>query len=177
MANVDDWVHRFHSGAACAAAVGTLDVDVAESRAVRLVVRILRLPRPGANQPARVHIARRIEGEVTHEEWVRTIGGVTFSTRQVRTQAHVRERLGLLELTMTFRATTSDVWFVPLGAALALGRSRLRLPAFVAPRISAHAWSSGSETGAAAFDVEVSMRLPLVGVLMSYRGQFTEESG
>lgn len=174
---LDGWVHRFHSGPGSATARGFLDVDVGASRAVRLLVRILRLPRPGAGQAARVHIARRIEGDATHEEWVRTVGAVTFSTRQIHTGDQVRERLGLLELTMRYQATTSDLWFVPTGAALALGRLRIRLPRFVAPRVCAHAWSSGDETSAPAFDVEVAMRLPLAGVLMSYRGHFTEETG
>jgi hypothetical protein len=70
----------------------------------------------------------------------------------------------------TRRATPSEVWFIPDGAAVILGRLTFRLPGLVAPQAHAHAWSGGGRS----FDVEVSVRVPLLGVLMSYRGHFTE---
>jgi hypothetical protein len=70
----------------------------------------------------------------------------------------------------TRRATPSEVWFIPDGAAVILGRLTFRLPGLVAPQARAHAWSGGGRS----FDVEVSVRVPLLGVLMSYRGHFTE---
>jgi Domain of unknown function (DUF4166) len=170
MANVDDWVHRFHTGTVSATAAGILDVDPGRSRPIRVLGRLMRLPPPAAGQAARLRIVRRVDGASTHERWIRTFGAVSLATRQVRTGERIGERIGPVELRMRCRATTSDIWFIPAGAAVVVGRLRFRLPGLVAPQAYAHAWSSGD----GAFDVEVSVRVPLLGRLMSYRGHFTE---
>jgi Domain of unknown function (DUF4166) len=170
MANIDDWVHRFHTGTASATAAGTLDVDPGKSWPIRVLGRLMRLPPPAAGQAARVRVVRRAEGASIHERWIRTFGAVSLTTRQIRTGERIAERLGPVELGMDYRATASDIWFIPAGAAVVLGRLRVPLPEVVAPRACAHAWASGDR----AFDVEVSVRVPLLGVLMSYRGHFTE---
>jgi hypothetical protein len=107
---------------------------------------------------------------VAHERWIRTFGAARLATRLVRAGERAGERIGPVELRMRCRATASDVWFIPDGAAVILGRLSFRLPGLVAPRAYAHAWSSGDR----AFDVEVSVRVPVLGVLMSYRGHFME---
>jgi len=150
-ANADDWVHRFHAGTVSATATGIADVDPGRSRPIRMLGRLMRLPPPAAGQAARLRIVRQAGGAPAHERWIRTFGAVSLATRLVR-------------------ATASDVWFIPDGAAIVLGPLSFRLPGLVAPRAYAHAWSSGD----GAFDVEVSVRVPLLGVLMSYRGHFTE---
>ena len=170
MANADDWVHRFHTGTVSATAAGIADVDPARSRPVRMLGWLMRLPPPAAGQAARLRIVRRAEGAAVRERWIRTFGTVSLATRLVRTGERIGERAGPVELRMLCRATASDVWFIPDGAAIVLGRLSLRLPGLVAPRAYAHAWPSGD----GAFDVEVSVRAPLLGVLMSYRGHFTE---
>jgi Domain of unknown function (DUF4166) len=170
MANVDDWVHRFHTGTVSATVAGILDVDPARSRPLRVLGRLMRLPPPASGQAARLRIVRRVEGASTHERWIRTFGAVSLATQQVRTGERIGERIGPVELRMRCRATTSDIWFIPAGAAVVFGRLRFRLPGLVAPQACAHAWSSGD----GAFDVEVSVRVPLLGALMSYRGHFTE---
>jgi Domain of unknown function (DUF4166) len=170
MANGDDWVRRFHTGTASATAAGIVDVDPGRSRPIRMLGRLMRLPPPAAGLTARLRIVRRAEGSVAHERWIRTFGAVRLATRLVRAGERAGERIGPVELRMRCRATASDVWFTPDGAAIVLGRLSFLLPGLVAPRAYAHAWSSGER----AFDVEVSVRIPLLGVLMSYRGHFTE---
>jgi hypothetical protein len=172
----DDWVHRFHTGTATATAAGILDVDRGESRRARMLCCLLRLPPAAVGQPARLRIVRRADGAAgadgaaTQERWIRTFGSVSLATRQVRTGERIAERAGPVELRMRCRTTASDVWFIPDGAAVVLGRRGFRLPAFIAPQARAHAWSSGE----GAFDVDVAVRIPLLGVLLSYRGHFTE---
>jgi hypothetical protein len=170
MANGDDWVRMFHAGAVSATAAGIVDVDPGRSGPARTLGRLMRLPPPAAGLTARLRIVRRTEGAVAHERWIRTFGAVRLATRLVRVGERAGERIGPLELRMRCRATASDVWFLPGGAAIIFGRLSFRLPGLVAPRAYAHAWSSGDR----AFDVEVSVRVPLLGVLMSYRGHFTE---
>jgi hypothetical protein len=169
MASADDWVHRFHAGTVSATAAGIADVDPRRSRPIRMLGWLMRLPPPAAAQTARLRIVRA-EGGSGHEEWIRTFGAVSLATRLVRAGERIGERAGPVELRMRYRATASDVWFIPDGAAIVLGRLSFRLPGLVAPRAYAHARSSGDD----AFDVEVSVRVPLLGVLTSYRGHFTE---
>jgi hypothetical protein len=170
MANGDDWVRRFHTGAVSATAAGTVDVAPGRSTPIRMLGRLMRLPPPAAGLTARLCIVRRAEGSVAHEKWVRTFGAVRLATLLVRAGERAAERFGPVELRMRCLATSSDVWFIPDGAAIILGRLSFRLPGLVAPQAYAHAWSSGDR----AFDVEVSVRIPLLGVLMSYRGHFME---
>jgi hypothetical protein len=135
---------------------------------------LLHLPPPAVGQQARLRIVRRADGAdgaATQERWIRTFGSVSLATRQVRTGDRIAERTGPVELRMRCRTTASDVWFIPDGAAVVLGRLGLRLPALIAPQARAHAWSSGE----GAFDVDVAVRIPLLGVLLAYRGHFTEE--
>lgn len=172
MANGDDWVRRFHTGtvSATVTAAGAVDVDSVRSGPARMLGRLMRLPPPAAGQTARLRIVRRAEGAVAHERWIRAFGAVRLATRLVRAGERAGERIGPLELRMRCRTTASDVWFLPDGAAISFGRLSFRLPGLIAPRAYAHAWSSGDR----AFDVEVSVRIPLLGVLMSYRGHFME---
>jgi hypothetical protein len=170
MANADSWVSRFHLGTASATAAGALDVEPGTSWPARLLGWLLRLPPAAVGQPARLAIVRRADGASTHESWIRTFGAVRLATRVTRTGEQVFERAGPLELRMRCRATASGVWFIPAGAAVVLGRLGMRLPDLVAPQACAHAWPAGES----AFGVEVSVRVPLLGALLSYRGSFTE---
>jgi hypothetical protein len=166
----DDWVRRFHTGAVSATVVGIVDVSPGRSAPIRMLRRLMRLPPPAAGLPARLCIVRRPAGAVDQEKWIRTFGAVRLVTTLARVGDRAAERFGPLELRMRCRVTRSDVWFIPDGAAIALGGLTFRLPRLVAPRAYAHAWSSGDRS----FDVEVSVRIPLLGVLMSYRGHFLE---
>jgi Domain of unknown function (DUF4166) len=163
-------VRRFHTGAVSATVVGIVDVSPARSAPTRMLRRLMRLPPPAAGLPARLCIVRRPEGAADQEKWIRTFGAVRLVTRLARVGDRAVERFGPFELRMHCRVTQSDVWFIPDGAAIVLGGLTFRLPRLVAPRAYAHAWSSGDR----AFDVDVSVRIPLLGVLMSYRGHFME---
>jgi hypothetical protein len=170
MANGDDWVRRFHAGSVSAAAAGIVDVARGRSAPARMLGRLMRLPPPAAGLAARLCIVRQAEGTAGHEQWIRTFGTARLATRMVRAGERAAERFGPVELRMRCLAAASEVWFIPDGAAIVLGRLSFRLPGLVAPRAYAHAWSSGDR----AFDVEVSVRIPLLGALISYRGHFLE---
>jgi hypothetical protein len=170
MTNADSWVDRFHIGTVSATAAGILDVEPGTSWPARVLGWLLRLPPAAVGQPARLRIVRRADGASTHERWIRTFGAARLTTCVTRTGEHVVERTGPLEIRMRCRTTASGVWFIPAGAAVVLGRLGFRLPDLVAPQAYAHAWPSGE----GAFDVEVSVRIPLLGTLLSYHGHFTE---
>jgi hypothetical protein len=166
----DDWVRTFHTGTVSATASGTVDVAPGRSAPIRVLRRLMRLPPPAAGLPARLRIVRRPEGAVGYEKWIRTFGAVRLVTRLDWAGDRAGERFGPVELRMRCRATASDVWFIPDGAAIILGGLTVRLPRLVAPQACAHACSGGDRS----FDVEVSVRIPLLGDLMSYRGHFWE---
>ncbi len=170
MTDGDDWVRRFHAGPVSATAAGTVDIAPGRSGPVRMLGRLLRLPPPAAGLKARLGIVRQDDGTVVHEQWIRAFGASRLVTRLIRAGERAAERFGPVELRMRCLAAASDVWFTPDGAAVILGRLSVRLPWLVAPQAYAHAWSSGDR----AFDVEVSVRIPLLGVLISYRGHFLE---
>jgi hypothetical protein len=170
MTDGDDWVRTFHVGAVSVTAAGTVDIAPWRSASARMIGRLMRLPPPAVGLTARLRIVRQAEGTVAREEWIRTFGAACLATRLVRAGERAAERFGPVELRMRCRATPSDVWFLPDGAALILGPLTFPLPRLVAPQSRAHAWSSGDR----AFDVEVAVRIPLLGVLISYRGHFLE---
>ena len=170
MASVDDWLHRFNIGTDSATATGTLTVDRGKSTPIRLLGLLMGLPPPAVAEAALVRVERRRDGASVHERWIRTFGTTNLTTRQIRTGNRVDERIGPVQLRIRCHATASNVWFTPLGAALVLGRWHLRLPDLVAPQACAHAWSSTAD----AFDIEVSIRIPLLGNIISYRGHFVE---
>ena len=150
MADGEDWVRRFHTGAVSATAAGTVDIAPARSAPARILRRLMRLPPPATGLTARLSIVRPAEGTVAQEQWIRTFGSVRLATGLVRAGERAAERFGPVELRMRCRATPSDVWFLPGGAAIILGPVTVPLPRLVAPQARAHAWSSGDR----AFDVE-----------------------
>src|SRR5215467_8331877 len=139
MANVDNWLHRFNIGTDSVTAIGTVAVERGKSTPIRLLGLLMRLPPPTVAETALVHVERRIEDASVHERWIRTFGTADLTTRQIRNGHQLDERVGPVQLRMRWHATVSDVWFIPAGAALVLGRWRLRLPDLVAPQAFAHA--------------------------------------
>jgi hypothetical protein len=164
------WLFRFHAGTESVTAAGIVDIGRGSAPAARLAGWLMGLPSGGAGQPARVRVERHRAGMVTRERWTRTFGAVTLVTRQTRVGDRVTERAGPVELRMRCRVTANGAWYAPEGAALVLGRLRLPLPGPLALQARARAWPSGD----AAFSVAVSVRVPLLGALLSYRGSFTE---
>lgn len=173
MKGIDGWVYRFHTDAARAGAIGVADVDPAGTAAARVLRRLLRLPRPGVAVPTRVRVVRGWRGDAVQETWARTFGSARLDSTISRTGERVEERSGPVVLTM--RREESDAWIrlASTGAAVAVGRLRLPLPRALAPRATARVDARGED----AFDVDVTVRLVLLGPLIAYRGRFTEDPG
>ena len=76
---------------------------------------------------------------------------------------------------MRLLADDTELRWAPDGAALRLGRHRLRLPARLAPQASASArGEQGDGTGAPRFRLRVCIQAPLTGLLLSYTGYIEE---
>lgn len=198
-----DWVRRFHLGAHSVRGRGVLDVQRGERWSGQVVGRLMRLPATAACVPVQVEVLRDREpreieyrrtgdrapgsaagscrdpgwgpGQGRDERWVRQIGRRRMISRQSRDADRVQERFGPFELRMRLLTDDTELRWAPDGAALCLGRHRLRLPARLAPQASASARSEqGDGTGAPRFRLRVCIRAPLTGLLLSYTGYIEE---
>ncbi|MFF7983075.1 DUF4166 domain-containing protein [Streptomyces sp. NPDC007901] len=117
-------------------------------------------------------------GQGREERWIRQIGRrrvTSLVSRHSRDADRVKERFGPFELRMRLLADDTELRWAPDGAALCLGRHRLRLPARLAPQASASARSEQDDgTGAPRFRLRVCIRAPLTGLLLSYTGYIEE---
>ncbi|MFK0153100.1 DUF4166 domain-containing protein [Streptomyces sp. NPDC090493] len=117
-------------------------------------------------------------GQGREERRIRQIGRrrvTSLVSRHSRDAERVQERFGPFELRMRLLADDTELRWAPDGAALRLGRHRLRLPARLAPQASASARSEqGDGTGAPRFRPRVCIRAPLTGLRLYHTGHIEE---
>ena len=158
-------VREFHDRTGPAIWTGRADIDGKQSLVPRVVRRLIGLPEPGRNIAVRVAASRA----GTQEIWSRTFADRSFSSRlQQGEPGHVIEIVGALafDLALTPGAT---------GLVFQLARCRLAgisLPRWLAPR----AWAREYQDGRARFAFEISLSLPVFGLLVRYRGWLLPES-
>jgi hypothetical protein len=161
-----NWLHRFHLGARPVVGVGRLDVVRGSSLISRCLGTLLRLPQQGASQPLRV----RIEEHGGVETWHRLIGGRHLDSRQHRDGDLIVESAGPAELRMRLHVTDDRITVTPIGGALRIGRLRRPLPDALAPHTAATATATAD-----GFEVDARIWIPLIGLLIAYRGCVHEE--
>jgi hypothetical protein len=161
-----NWLHRFHLGDRPVVAVGWLDVERGSSPVNRCLGALLRLPRAGAHQ----HLRVRIDSTGGLERWQRRIGGRRLDSRQRRVGDVLIEYAGPAELRMRMEVTDDRITLTPIGGALRIGRLRIPLPDFIAPHAAAVATGTGQ-----GIDLDVRIWVPLIGLLIAYRGHVCAE--
>lgn len=161
-------VATFHLGEGPASGEGRFVVRRGRRPLARLAALALGLPAAGSEVPVRV----RVEREVHREVWRRWFGGRLYRTEQRRAGARRIERIGILEISYRLLVTDDSVLYAQEGASLRVGRMLLRLPRWMAPRVSALAVGAMDVDG---FFITVSIRAPLVGPLLAYAGYVDEE--
>src|SRR5262245_45282639 len=121
------------------------------------------LPRVSGKAKTRL----RIITEGVAQRWEREFDGEPFTTRQwAEEDGHLVERFGAWELCFALRVDEETLHYVQRGARLCIGKFRLRLPLCCAPRVSATETCDGLDRVL----VAVTVRLPLVGMLIAYDG-------
>lgn len=161
---LDAAVQRAHGTAGPVEFEGTIDVVGASNWLGRALARLLRLPRAGKAIPTTLHIVPEHGGET----WRRSFAGKPLVTWQGRdARGRMAERFGLLEMTFRLSVSAGALNYAHVGTALRLGRLRLPIPSFLAPRITARETSDGPK----AVHTAVEVRLPLAGLLIAYRGR------
>jgi hypothetical protein len=150
-------VRALHDVAAASTWVGRADVERG-GRVARLLATAFGLPPQGRDQPLSVTFTPRGEAE----EWARTFGARRFVSTQWACGRELRERVGPVTLHMTLRQD-ADALGLTLVGARCLG---LPVPALLLPRI--HTRESEHE---GRYQFEVEAVIPLLGLLVRYRGR------
>ncbi|ABI67165.1 MAG: hypothetical protein ACJAU5_001236 [Maricaulis maris] len=137
---------------------GTVDIVRGSRPLAPLIAGILGLPKAGRQQPALVKVSKSGAGELL-ERWY---DGRHFSTWQGRAAGLLTERFGPFGLSFRLRLADEVLHFDRQGVTL----WGIRLPEALSPRVVANERSAGDRH---VFDVALS--LPLVGLIVQYRGE------
>lgn len=149
-------IHDLHGDAGAA---GEGRVERGRNLFARLMGRIAGFP-PAGDYPLHVAFAER-EGR---ERWTRDFGGHVFSSELSTKWGLAVERFGPMRFGFALEPA-------PDGLVMRLQRWSLfglRLPCFLAPRISAREWEADSR-----FHFDVALRFPLIGQIAHYTGWLT----
>jgi uncharacterized protein DUF4166 len=150
-------------------AAGTFEITYGRNPLARLINTLTGMPRAAPSQSIQLTIRKSGDGE----EWVRQFGESRLaSVQEGLPGAILAERFGLLELTFMLTTPDGGILYHQLSASLNLGKLRLKLPRWAAPRVDAA--ESVGEADKAHISVRVS--LPLIGHQLSYGGELSRVS-
>ena len=158
-------IKRIHGQEGPRHLTGRVDVQCNQTLAGRFLLSLLRLPRPGEDLEARILLEPSGQGE----RWHRRFGADSFSSRVVpdkRTPGRIVETMGGVSAVIALQ-TIPDGLRWEVASLTFLG---VPLPRAVAPTTRATERQVGGR-----YHFEVSIRLPLLGPLISYRGWLQRE--
>ena len=156
-------VRLAHASGSSVCSRGRLRIAHGDSRAVRVLARLLRLPR--AHDAAETRLTITPRGK--EEQWLRTFDDRRLDTRQYEAgDGQLAERFGLLEFRFRLEVSDGRLLYRQIEAALMFGSVRLRLPAVCAPRVDA----SEEAAGARQVRVRVRVAMPVLGPMLTYDG-------
>ena len=145
------------------AATGRFEFLRGRGLAARLACWVLRLPSSATALDVRLTIDRDADSEV----WTRAFGRrLLVTTQRELPDGSLAERFGALEFRFHLRVTQGAMTYVQAAAAMTVGRLRVPLPRWIAPRVEAREACVDGETPF----VTVGISSPLIGVVMSYEG-------
>jgi hypothetical protein len=149
-------VRAIHDISADAGAAGEANVARGRNLLARMTAAIVRFP-PAGVYP--LHVAFAEQGG--RERWTRDFGGHLFSSELSERRGLAVERFGPMRFGFALAST-------PVGLAMHLRRWSLlglRLPLFLAPRITAREWEEEHR-----FRFDVRLHFPLIGEIAHYSG-------
>jgi hypothetical protein len=144
--------------------VGTFCIRRGEHPVARLLAQALRLPAEGNDLPTTLRVFS-MDGI---ERWQRAFGGTLLTTTQRRLpNGLLAERFRCLELFYRVDRRSGSVHHEQVKVALCCGRLRITLPSWLAPKVSGNEIATSSPNRVR---VQVEVRMPLIGLLVSYDG-------
>ena len=147
---------------------GRFDISHGRGFLARFLARWSKIPPAGRALPTRLRVERKGSSEV----WRRNFGSFPLeSTQQVSRAGTLVERFGGIEFCFKVQARDSGIHFRQTRAAICVGRCRVPLPAWLGPRVEAQEMPGNSEYQTC---VRVTVRLPIVGLLIDYHGQIAQ---
>ena len=160
--DLDPVVRQVH--AADQVITATLEIRHGKGLIARIVRAALRLPISTDGRKTTL----RITSDARTERWTRTFGRRSLVTVQrALSDGCLGERIGPLELRFRLDTAAGALAYMQVGAVLILGRWRIPLPRFIAPRVEAR---EERRDGGDRAHVNVRISAPLIGFLMSYEG-------
>ena len=148
-----------HSRQRCASASGRCDVDRSVNPLALLIRTLFRLPRAGRDLPVTVRFIQRGGSE----HWERDFSGRIMRSRLGRAQipGEITEHFGAFVFTIRLRWDGTRLHYQMVKGKL----FGIRLPRALLPRVAAFEQVVDDR-----FRFDVSLRVPLVGLLAHYRG-------
>jgi hypothetical protein len=119
-----------------------------------------------------VEVSLRVERTARGERWTRSFGGRSMVTTQWRRGDLLVEAMGPVQCWFRLDATGGALVFEQVKATLGGRRCAVRLPRWIAPRVTAR-----EEQRVGAVHVSVRIGAPVVGLIVSYEGDLTPEAG
>src|SRR5262245_14503746 len=164
-------LQRLHLGLETVHATGMFTVRHGARPVVRLLAALLRLPMAGEDVPVRLVVTPHRHGE----RWQRTFAERSLVSEQYAGPGGcLGERFGLLDIWFRLTVVYRTLCFRRASVGLSCGALRVPLPHWLSPQITAREWAI---PGQAHVQVAVSVRVPLVGLLLAYVGSITTEAG
>jgi hypothetical protein len=152
-------IRIIHSRRQCASASGRCDVDRGGNPLALLIRALFRMPRAGRDLPVTVRFTQR--GGAEH--WERDFSGRVMRSRlsRARIPGEITERFGAFVFTIRLRWDGTRLHYQIVKGKL----FGIRLPRALLPRVAAFEQVVDDR-----FRFDVSLRVPLVGLLAHYRG-------
>jgi hypothetical protein len=152
-------IRVIHSRSRCASASGRCDVDRSANPLALLIRALFRMPRAGRDLPVTVRFIARGGSE----QWERDFSGRVMRSRlsRARIPGEITERFGAFAFTIRLRWDGTRLHYQIVKGKL----FGIRLPRALLPRVVAFEMVEDDR-----FWFDVSLRLPLVGLLAHYRG-------
>lgn len=144
---------------------GRFDITHGCGLLARFLARWSKLPAAGNAVPTQLRVERTGNCEI----WHRRFGSFPLdSTQYVQGPGILAERFGRIEFRFKVEARDGGIYFHQTRAFIRIGRCKLPLPAGLGPRVDAQEMPGDSPYQTR---VRVTVRLPVVGLLIDYQGQ------
>lgn len=143
---------------------GSFDITHGRSCLARLLARWSKLPGAGRAVPTRL----RVERVGSFEIWHRKFGTFPLeSTQHVPCAGVLVERFGNIEFRFKVQVRDGGIHFQQTRVSLRVGRCKLPVRSWLGPRVEAQELPGEMEYQTR---VRVTVRLPIVGLLVDYKG-------
>jgi len=166
--NVASAVQRAHPRELPIERIGSFDITHGCGFLAWILGRFSKLPAAGRAVPTRLRVERVGNCEI----WHRTFGTFPLeSTQHVPCAGVLVEHFGSLIFRFKVQVRDGGIHFQQTRVSIRVGRCELPLPSWLGPRVDAQEMPEETENQTR---VRVTVRLPIVGLLIDYQGRIEQ---